>query len=693
MIFFILLFITVSLSKQCTEYNQRYEIDTVDGAFECIESLITLPDQNEEIINVLKYYLEAYVFKDILKNPPQPSFSNNYYEKVDIDSELNKINTDTINFYDFYSQIKNLIISTRDYHLGFSVDESSNNDNKDLLYFYYFLPFNITIDRNKKMYLIPKDVFKGVSVDVPQKIIDNKDVAIKTINGEDPFNIIREFGKEYIRLRCPHAQFTEAKSSESDYALTQGRLSLQPLSKNYLNKPIYITWENGQSDNVNYSILRYGSRYKVNKEQIENINKHHLMEEEFLKSINRTTEYIENEELKNEYGSLVEPIYFFHTLSPYYKTILNCIELFDSNEYPIQVILPENEGGDEGSEQWIEKIFAPHNDVRTIVSARTSTCTQEMLQKGIDGDLLNDPKTCNKRGKLNDQKEIQKCAGVNPEGFFNKIVWVGKKIYCMIKLNRWYIKPKTIKYGNVKHKITQPSIMKWETKKLMSKPRKPTEIVVYTDSFCYSACSVFTKGLKEWGSAILVGFNGDPNGKDEEFEVGLSPSAVKSGYDLCSSKYKIPDGYSLRLSFLESFRYNYAYKEKIPREFLTDMIDERVNIYQYSNNNLEEFEEETLKIVDKYKTKCNPNNKRLVKRDEKCDKEINIEHGHGGYECGDKGEWSTKCVLSYCDSGYKFDYNNNKCIEDVCVNPPTDNGTINMTINLFLILIGVIVLL
>ncbi|EDR29781.1 hypothetical protein EDI_222880 [Entamoeba dispar SAW760] len=193
---------------------------------------------------------------------------------------------------------------------------------------------------------------------------------------EYPFNIIREFGKEYIRLRCPHAQFTEAKSSESDYALTQGRLSLQPLSKNYLNKPIYITWENGQSDNVNYSILRYGSRYKVNKEQIENINKHHLMEEEFLKSINRTTEYIENEELKNEYGSLVEPIYCrvsdkkvntfilksfisFHTLSPYYKTILNCIELFDSNEYPIQVILPENEGGDEGSEQWIEKIFAP----------------------------------------------------------------------------------------------------------------------------------------------------------------------------------------------------------------------------------------------------------------------------------------------------------------------------------------------
>lgn len=35
------------------------------------------------------------------------------------------------------------------------------------------------------------------------------------------------------------------------------------------------------------------------------------------------------------------------------------------------------------------------------------------------------------------------------------------------------------------------------------------------------------------------------------------------------------------------------------------------------------------------KTKWNQKNKRMVKRDEKCDKEINIKHGR--YECRDKG--------------------------------------------------------
>ncbi|BFU25959.1 hypothetical protein CL6EHI_180400 [Entamoeba histolytica] len=703
MIYFIFLFITVSFSKQCYEYTGS-QIDTVDGAFECIESLDTLPEQNKEIINGLKVRLEAYVFKDILKNPPQPSFSNNYYEKVDVDAELDKINTDTISFYDFYFQIKKLIVSTRDMHLRFYVnDELSDNWNKDLLYFYYFLPFNITIDRNKKMYLIPKDVFKGVSVDVPQKIIDNKDVAIKTINGEDPFNIIREFGKEYIGLKCPHAQFTLAKSTESDYALTQGRLTSQPLPKNYLNKQIYIEWENGQSDNVNYSILRHNSRYKENTKQIENNN-----EEESLKSINRTIESTENEELKNEYGSLVEPIYCrvsdkkvntfvlkefisMDSLSRYNEIVLNCIKLFDSNEYPIQVILPENAGGEGRSEQWIEKIFAPHNDVRMIVSARISTCTEAMLKTGIEGDILSDPKTCNKRGNLFDEKELKKCIGVNQEGFLNKIVWFFKSVICRFKLYPWYLKPKTIKYGDVEHIITQPSIEVFQENKLMKNPRKPTEIVVYTDSYCYSACSILTKGLKEWGSAILVGFNGDPNGKDEEFEVGQSPTGVDDIDGLCGSEYSIfKYGYSLSLSFLESFRYNYNYDETIPREFLTDMIDERVNIYQYSNNNLEEFEEETLKIVDKYKIKCNPKNKRLVKVDSNCDKEIKVEHGHGGYECGDNGEWSTKCIVSYCDDGYKFDYNNNKCVEDICVNPPNpSNGTPQMTVNIFMILIGV----
>ncbi|GAB1223907.1 hypothetical protein ENUP19_0165G0002 [Entamoeba nuttalli] len=91
-----IIFIIFSLSKQCSEFEQYlYIIDTVDSAFECIESIQTTENENTIIINDLKYYLESYVLKDISKNQPQPSFSNNYYEKVDIDSKLDKINTKT----------------------------------------------------------------------------------------------------------------------------------------------------------------------------------------------------------------------------------------------------------------------------------------------------------------------------------------------------------------------------------------------------------------------------------------------------------------------------------------------------------------------------------------------------------------------------------------------------------------------
>ena len=72
----------------------------------------------------------------------------------------------------------------------------------------------------------------------------------------------------------------------------------------------------------------------------------------------------------------------------------------------------------------------------------------------------------------------------------------------------------------------------------MNKPRKPTEIVVYTDSFCYSCCAFTTKSFKEHGSVILVGFDGDPT-KDgvNKFEVGQSPTAVIDMNDVFKNIY------------------------------------------------------------------------------------------------------------------------------------------------------------
>ena len=47
----LLLFIIFSLSKQCNEYTESYDKDTVDSAFDSIESFSTIEKENEDIIN------------------------------------------------------------------------------------------------------------------------------------------------------------------------------------------------------------------------------------------------------------------------------------------------------------------------------------------------------------------------------------------------------------------------------------------------------------------------------------------------------------------------------------------------------------------------------------------------------------------------------------------------------------------
>ncbi|EDR22411.1 hypothetical protein EDI_039110, partial [Entamoeba dispar SAW760] len=72
-----------------------------------------------------------------------------------------------------------------------------------------------------------------ITVNTPNEIINNQNVAVKTINREYQFNIIREFGKKYSTLKCPHAQFTEAINKFVDVILSDIQLSNE-----YLNIPM-----------------------------------------------------------------------------------------------------------------------------------------------------------------------------------------------------------------------------------------------------------------------------------------------------------------------------------------------------------------------------------------------------------------------------------------------------------------------
>ena len=102
---------------------------------------------------------------------------------------------------------------------------------------------------------------------------------------------------------------------------------------------------------------------------------------------------------------------------------------------------------------------------------------------------------------------------------------------------------------------------------------------------------------------------------------------------------------------------------KYPLEYSVTPVDERVGIYEYFKaNTYQLFIDEAKRILDKYKTQCNPKNKKLVLVSNECDNKFENEYTHGGYECGDDGKWTNNCVPSYCDPGYVFSYNTRKCV-------------------------------
>ncbi|BFU24573.1 hypothetical protein EHI8A_174350 [Entamoeba histolytica HM-1:IMSS-B] len=650
------LFIAIASALTCDSLNAK-TLYSPDEAFECIESIQTTEEFNTKLLGDITTLFETYVYKDIVKNPPQPSIDSNYFTSVDIDERLKAINIKQTQLYSFYQDIQSLFFDIHDLHLSFSL-ESSENNTYVFDYFYYYLPFNFNIERDKKVYLSPSNV--NVNNSIPEIFEKNKNIEVLSINGEPPLNFIRKYGNEHTGLKSPHGRFTYALES-----FNFGSLASNPLTKEFFNTPIEIKWFDDSSVIVSYKLLYLPIRFLSKRAQkalnlrrqrkvFSPIKPHDLFPE--LKQSSKGKFDLETsfsslacktyKEENRRINLLVLQTFYPSPLEEdeFFEVFEKCIQQFDSNNYPITIILPLNGGGYTDLESNFENVLAPHADTSFIGSVRVSEGTENCLKFGY-ASLFADPTNCSVR--------------------FDEPLLSRKPI------GSWYSDPIIDHYGDVEHKRSQPSLappQQMLASRLVNNPRKPTDIVVFTDGFCYSACSLLTKGLREKGNAIIVGFEGDPEKENSFFDAGQSPTFVIEDINtLTPEAFDLHTyGGSMQISFFETYRFKYDYNETIPREFLLDPINERSNLYSYKESMIDSFADEAIQIINKYKNECDSNNKRLVKVDIACDKEILIEHAHGGYECGDDNKWTKKCVASYCDDGFKFDYENQKCIIDVC---------------------------
>lgn len=197
--------------------------------------------------------------------------------------------------------------------------------------------------------------------------------------------------------------------------------------------------------------------------------------------------------------------------------------------------------------------------------------------------------------------------------------------------------------------------------------RKPTDIIVFTDGFSFSAASCILKYLQYYGGGITCGYFGNPNKKNIPYDSSLHTTAFypeQLYYYISDEIRKLNDDYKFRIQMPSSRAYFNLDDLSRPLEYTTTPVDEIKPIYEFFNEgNYDKFISISKEIIEKYKTECNPDNKKLLLIDSECDKSFKNNYTHGGYECGSNGKWNKdKCVASYCDLGFIFDHIKKKCV-------------------------------
>jgi hypothetical protein len=192
--------------------------------------------------------------------------------------------------------------------------------------------------------------------------------------------------------------------------------------------------------------------------------------------------------------------------------------------------------------------------------------------------------------------------------------------------------------------------------------------LICADGNSTSVAAVFIKNFQHYGAGIVAGYFGNPHKNNIPFDCAQSTA------DLMNQKrlmLRCPRGYEKELIKRYNFTINipenqYFYGDfnfKYPLEYSVTPVDERVDIFDYlKSSTYQVFVDEGKRIFDKYKNQCNPKNKKLVLVSGECDNKFENGYTHGGYECADDGKWSNKCVPSFCDPSYLFNYTSQKCV-------------------------------
>ena len=638
----------------------NFQAIEVDFIIEEIRKTKISESESKEIVNNLINIVERYVYLDIIKNPPQPK--ENYFNVVDLVERLKNVNTEERPVYDFFRDINLIISECQDNHFTF-------NYNKEILQGYkleqifFVSPIHYQITKNA-IYGKPSDLFTLFDEEIINQIRQNQGKKIVKINDLEPLEFIQKINKGFRQCKSPQAQFVLNTNN-----MEQMSLSSYQFEKGDLND-ITILYEDETYLKYNYTIgfakktneqfyNYFAERTKPNPESYLTISQ---ISKSFMKKSNLfmgTNEQIKwDKEINNENSQSIkckidtnkgmnviyQETFSFEDMSSTINLLMECFINFYKNDFPIVFIENMNGGGNTIICDYLIALVNLNKPLTEYSSYRYKEDVKKYIASGQAYRTID---TCDiKSGDYFFDKYEEDDYGIDDKG--QKIKHYRTQLFSATDTNRTFIEMLKNSY-------------------LTNKIRKPHEIIIFTDGFSFSAASDFIKTTYLAGGAIIVGYNGNPN--FETFDSSQNPASVLSTENLApidSVSKAIEDlGFSLSFTYKEYFDINYEGNPQIPLEFQIHEIDERFEFYQkYSDDYYNDFLEEAQYIFDKYKTQCNPKNKRLLFIADECvfdDKKM-----HGGYVCNSSGQWNTTCEPSYCDNGYIYDKKTNKCIENIC---------------------------
>ena len=526
--------------------------------------------------------------------------------------------------------------------------------------------------RNKELYYLFKNNEHVVNV-----IEKNLNTSIESINGKNPFSFIQEFAG--IKMRNKHSTYVF-----NQLTYTYNNFYIPATEKDLTN--FTVVYSNGDNFTTDYLIVdtRPGIQYKEKAEDNKiksEFSQNELFSNWPLKSYNDINLYFENmHNIKN--NNLNEPKkqskndeneidwkYSYTSLDNGYvcfqcrvdeKNKVNvlrlntfggasdsdpsleiaekCAYLFDENDYRIVIIFPRNGGGNPVVGYNIIELLSPYILTRNTIRMRKDENMGKLLEQYNLAHLF---------VELNSTKEVN--ADYIKDGFVNETY--GDKIEEFSKPFSW--------------RVNQTKIE--EIKKKLKHKRFPTEIVIMTDGFAFSAASAFMKNAYKSGAGIIVGYNGNPTLPDDIYDISQSPSpvfGVNNYYTIYPEIVNNTAKYGFGLLSLTCMASYHEFQEShIPQEYDVQNPDKRVKLFNpYDDSYYQDFINEAIIVLESFKNNCNPKHPMLVLLSEEC--KFDNKLLHGGYGCGSDSKWNkSNCVPVYCDTGYYYNRISNSCIE------------------------------